>query len=161
MIDRWKAGLKPEDIVPANEHFLRGHLQPIEELHPLIRKEVESIMAKNAMPLSILKICEKPSQDKDWSKAEKWYMEKITADQFENEIRSVSGSSMQTLIYKGIEFISHQERRGAHYGNAAKAFSDACQNIIRHEPGSRLAKLIERELESAGLLTELHPVAQA
>nr|WP_314481424.1 P-loop NTPase fold protein [uncultured Pseudomonas sp.] len=150
-VDAWRAAFQTEHPNGVTESWLQFNTQSIDELHPLIRDEIEIARAKYRKNFTVLGICQELLKGKDWGTGEMEFIKSITAEVFESEIRAATGPNLQLLIYKGFEFANSPTEPQGGYGNAPTAFLQACQNIVQQEPGSRLAKIVSREIEIAAM----------
>jgi hypothetical protein len=150
-VNAWRAAFQTEHPNGITEDWLQYNTQSLDELHPQIRDEIEVAGAKYRKNFTVLGICQELLKGKDWGAGEMQFIKSITTEVFESEIRAASGPDLQLLIYKGFEFANSPTEPQGGYGNAPKAFLQACQNIVQQDSGSRLAKIVVREIEIAAM----------
>lgn len=160
-VEGWRTAFQTEHPDGITEQWLSFNNQSLNDLHPLIRDEIEAARARYRKNYTVLGICQELMKGEDWGPGEMQFLRSITAQEFEKEIRSATGSDLQLLIYKGFEFVNSPEETNGGYGNAPQAFIQACQIITQQEPGSRLAKIIDRETEIAGRNEQLRADIEA
>lgn len=154
-IEAWRAEFWAQNPDGISEGWLKLNRRFRDPLHPLIQSEVKAARAKAFKHFTPMGICLKLMKGEVLSSHEEQLLESITAQEFETAIREATGSNLQQLLYKGFEIVNGHGLPDGHYGEAPQAFMQACQDIVRQEPESRLGKIIHREVKAAGLDSQL------
>lgn len=112
------------------------------ELHPKIAQEFEAIKSQTYSALSLLDVCKRVELKGNPDDRDEETMKRSTPEQFENEIRALTGQDLKTFMMKNFEFYSHRERFAYSFGLAMDNFVLACRSICNKNDDPKRANLI-------------------
>ncbi|MTV41670.1 hypothetical protein [Duganella radicis] len=153
MIERWLENYREHETSRFEGDYIlnRG-------LHPKIAEEFEADKARIYPALSLLDVCKRVEQKGNPEDRDEKTMKLSTPEQFENEIRALSGKDLQTFMMKNFEFYSNRERFAYPFGMAMENFVLACRTICKKNDDLKRANLIrhlfDRYASSSDLLDE-------
>lgn len=150
-VEAWRAEFRAQHPEGISEDWLQLNGRPLEDLHSLIRNEIDSARTRYEKPSTSLEVFEKIMKGKALGTRDEQCLRSVSAQEFEAVLRAANGPDLQQLLYKGMEIVNGYGAPLEHYAGASQNFLQACHDIIHQQPGSRLAKIIDRELKVAGL----------
>lgn len=122
-----------------------------DHIHPLIKSAIHSARVKSGKDFTFLGICNELKGGRDWLISELEFVKSMTAQGFESEIKAATGSDFQQLLQEGLKMVKSASMPKSQFGDAPIEFFKACQTIVNQKPESRMARIIQREIDAAGL----------
>lgn len=121
------------------------------DIHPSIEAEFELNRAALQPLPSLLEVCQNIGKNQAWGKLEELAMQASTQEQYEAEIRRLSGKELKTLMLKNVELYKNLPAYEGHFGQAMNNFVGACRSICHLNDNERRSDLIRKLFKSKGL----------
>lgn len=130
----------------SNENFFNR------ELHPLIKAEFETVVARlNPIP-SLFDAYAHIARNGGWGKPQELALRGATSEQFEVEIRRLSGDNLRLFMGKNVEMHVQRSSYENHFGESSWAFVAACRLICFTNTTPRLSNTIRMLFRNAEIL---------
>ena len=128
------------------------------ELHPAIAAEFEARKAASNPSLSLLEVCVRIIKNSGWGDLEERAMQSSTPEQYEDQIRNLSGKDLQTFMTKNMDFYINRATYEKHFAQAMQNFLLACRAICQKDDNSRRTQLVKKLFRRYHLEAELEEV---
>lgn len=148
MVANWLTKYREQEPVGFNHDSLFKR-----ELHPDIEAEFEAQRARaNPLP-SLLEVCVHIIEKSGWGSIQEEAMKASTPEQYEAEIRRLSGRDLKTFMLKSMEMYVQRDGYVRNFGNVPTNFVAACRSICQKDDNPRRTTMIrlvfsESKLES-------------
>jgi hypothetical protein len=125
------------------------------ELHPAIANEFEDRKAAaNPLP-TLLEVCIRVIKNSGWGDLEVRAMQSSTPEQYEDEIRKLSGKDLQTFMLKSIDFYVNRATYDKHFSPAMQNFLLACRAICQKNDNPRRTELMRKVFRNSHIEAKL------
>ncbi|SHN04319.1 hypothetical protein SAMN05192549_10424 [Duganella sacchari] len=160
MLEDWLANYRAkQDSTQKGRFDFDGILR--RELHPAIADEFEARKAAaNPLP-SLLEVCVDVIKNSGWGDLEETAMRNSTLQQYEDEIRKLSGKDLQTFMIKSMEFYVNRATYEKHFAPAMQNFLMACRAICQKNDNPRRTQLIRKVFRNSNIEAELDGIQEA
>ncbi|WP_343718981.1 P-loop NTPase fold protein [Achromobacter dolens] len=152
IVEEWVTTFK------AKEHVDSGFESPFARpLHPLIASAMEASRSGPEARTTLFDACMYIFDNSGWGARQQLALSTATTSEFESEIRTMDISHLERFMPRMLEMVLKRQTYDPHFGSATEHFVEACKSIIHDPTAGRLARLIQRIFEDAGLSLDMPP----
>lgn len=112
------------------------------EVHPEILQEFKALEERLSPLPSLLDVCKHIAKNNAWGEPQEDAMRAATSEQFQTEIKRLSGPDLKTFMTQNMEYFSNRRNCEKHFGSAMQSFLDACRVICFEDEVPRRTKMI-------------------